>query len=66
MVVRDFLRASPEEAARYEALKRELAIRHPGDRLAYIAGKDPYVGELEGRALEWSRVRSSASMGSGS
>lgn len=66
LAVRDYLRCDGEEAARYEGLKRELARRYPRDRLAYIAGKDPYVGELEARALEWSRTRSSASMGSGS
>jgi hypothetical protein len=27
--------------------------RHPGDRLAYIAGKEAYMGELEARALAW-------------
>jgi GrpB-like predicted nucleotidyltransferase (UPF0157 family) len=36
--VRDFLRAHAEEAARYAALKREVADRQPGDRLAYIEG----------------------------
>ena len=53
VAVRDFLRAHPEEAARYEALKRELVRQHPRDRLAYIAGKDRYVGGLEATALEW-------------
>jgi GrpB-like predicted nucleotidyltransferase (UPF0157 family) len=51
LAVRDFLRAHDDEAARYAALKRALAERHPGDRLAYMAGKDPYLGELEARAL---------------
>ena len=51
VAVRDLLRAEPGEAARYEALKRELVRRHPRDRLAYIAGKDRYVRELEARAL---------------
>ena len=55
VAVRDFLRAHPEEAARYEALKRELVRQHPRDRLAYIAGKDRYVGGLEATALEWAR-----------
>jgi GrpB-like predicted nucleotidyltransferase (UPF0157 family) len=46
----------PKEAARYAALKREAAGRHPQDRLAYIAAKDRYVSELEGRAVEWART----------
>ena len=53
LAVRDYLRAHPAEAARYEQLKRELVARRPRDRLAYIAGKDRYVAELEARALEW-------------
>lgn len=51
VAVRDFLRSHPDEAAQYAALKRELAKRHPQDRLAYSAGKDRYVKELEARAL---------------
>ncbi len=45
---RDFLRAHPEEATRYEALKKELAIHFKTDREAYTAGKTSYVeGVLE-------------------
>ena len=51
LAVRDYLRAHPEEAAGYAALKRELAARHPGDRLAYIEGKEEFVTALERRAL---------------
>jgi GrpB-like predicted nucleotidyltransferase (UPF0157 family) len=51
LAVRDFLRAHPDEAARCAALKRALVQRHPNDRLAYIAGKEQYVRELEARAL---------------
>jgi GrpB-like predicted nucleotidyltransferase (UPF0157 family) len=42
-----------DEAARYAALKREVAARHPGDRLAYIAGKERYVTDLQAQALRW-------------
>jgi GrpB-like predicted nucleotidyltransferase (UPF0157 family) len=55
LAVRDFLRARTDEAARYAALKRALARKHPQDRLAYIAGKDQYVRDLEGRAVQWSQ-----------
>jgi GrpB-like predicted nucleotidyltransferase (UPF0157 family) len=55
VAVRDFLRAHPEERARYAALKLDLTQRHPEDRLAYIAGKEPYVAQLEARALAWAR-----------
>ena len=58
LAVRDLLRADADEAARYAALKRGLAARHPQDRLAYIAGKEAYMDALEARALAWARRRS--------
>jgi len=54
LAVRDYLRGNASEAAQYEALKKDLVARHPGDRLAYIAGKRPYMEALEARALRWS------------
>jgi GrpB-like predicted nucleotidyltransferase (UPF0157 family) len=57
LAVRDHLRAHPEEAAAYAALKRELVARRPADRLAYIEGKDAYVAALEQRALDWAERR---------
>jgi GrpB-like predicted nucleotidyltransferase (UPF0157 family) len=53
LALRDYLRAHPAEVAEYAARKRDLVARHPGDRLAYIDGKDRYVAALEGRALAW-------------
>ncbi len=53
LAVRDYLRAHPDEAASYAALKRAVAARHPQDRLAYIAGKDAHVAALERRAMAW-------------
>ena len=55
IAVRDLLRAHPDEAVRYEALKRDVAARHPQDRLAYIDGKEAYVTALERRAVAWAR-----------
>lgn len=40
---RDLLRGDPERAADYARLKHELAARHPGDRRAYAAGKQPFI-----------------------
>jgi GrpB-like predicted nucleotidyltransferase (UPF0157 family) len=60
LAVRDFLRADSDEAAAYAALKRDVAARHPGDRLAYIAGKDEYLAALEARAVQWARAASGA------
>jgi GrpB-like predicted nucleotidyltransferase (UPF0157 family) len=53
LAVRDFLRAHPDEVAAYAERKRRLVARAPGDRLAYIEGKDSYVAALERRALAW-------------
>jgi GrpB-like predicted nucleotidyltransferase (UPF0157 family) len=52
----DYLRAHPDEAAAYAALKREVAERAPQDRIAYIEGKDAYVQALEARALAEARL----------
>lgn len=45
---RDALRASPVFAARYAALKAELAVRHPTDREAYTSAKTAFVNSLSG------------------
>jgi GrpB-like predicted nucleotidyltransferase (UPF0157 family) len=46
LAFRDALRAAPARAAAYEALKRDLAARHPDDRAAYTAGKGAFVAEV--------------------
>jgi GrpB-like predicted nucleotidyltransferase (UPF0157 family) len=53
LALRDYLRGHSDEAARYQALKREAARRFPQDRLAYIEAKEEYVDELEARAVSW-------------
>jgi GrpB-like predicted nucleotidyltransferase (UPF0157 family) len=40
---RDYLRGHPDAAREYAALKRELAVRHRRDRLAYTDGKTDFV-----------------------
>jgi GrpB-like predicted nucleotidyltransferase (UPF0157 family) len=40
---RDLLRGDPGLAAEYARLKHELAAAHPADRLAYAAGKQPFI-----------------------
>ena len=54
LAVREYLRTHPDEAARYGELKRRLVARHPRDRLAYIEGKEDFVGALERRAVMFS------------
>ncbi len=43
---RDHLRRHPQDAARYAALKRELAARHRTDREAYTAAKGAFIQEI--------------------
>jgi GrpB-like predicted nucleotidyltransferase (UPF0157 family) len=43
LAFRDHLRAHPDEAERYQRLKRDLASRHCSDREAYTRAKDTYV-----------------------
>lgn len=43
---RDELRGRPDWAARYEALKRELARRYPNDIDSYVAGKSEFVERI--------------------
>ncbi len=50
LAVRDYLRAHPDEAARYAAVKGAAAARTAG-REAYWEAKSAYVEELERRAL---------------
>lgn len=46
MAFRDHLNACPEEARRYDALKRELAARYADDRRSYTAGKAEYIKSI--------------------
>jgi len=43
---RDYLRRHPGEAARYAALKRDLAARHAHDRERYTQAKTQFVREV--------------------
>lgn len=43
LAFRDHLRAHPDEAERYAALKRDLAQRHATDRESYTGAKTDYV-----------------------
>jgi GrpB-like predicted nucleotidyltransferase (UPF0157 family) len=50
LVFRDYLRAHADEAARYAALKIELAARHHTDREAYTEAKTGYVDSVLAKA----------------
>lgn len=53
LALRDYLRAHPDAAAEYEALKRDLAGRHTHDRQAYTDGKTDLVLRLTATARHW-------------
>jgi GrpB-like predicted nucleotidyltransferase (UPF0157 family) len=43
LLFRDYLRTHPDEAQRYEALKRDLASRFHEERERYTNGKSDYI-----------------------
>ena len=45
LIFRDYLRANPEAAREYEALKRDLAAKHTTQREIYTDGKTGFVME---------------------
>jgi GrpB-like predicted nucleotidyltransferase (UPF0157 family) len=53
LLFRDFLRAAPEVAADYEALKYRLAREHTGDRVAYAEAKGVFVTHALADAEDW-------------
>ncbi|MBV9850914.1 MAG: GrpB family protein [Armatimonadetes bacterium] len=57
LLFRDYLRAHPEEARRYEALKRDLAARFTTDREAYTDSKTDYVRSVMVRARRETKTR---------
>ncbi len=50
---RDYLRAHPEEAHAYEALKHTAAAAHPADTLAYSNAKSDWIRACIDRATAW-------------
>ncbi len=50
VLFRDWLRANPDDAAAYEALKRHLAAEANGDWDFYTGGKSAFVAEIVRRA----------------
>lgn len=56
LLFRDYLRAHPDAAADYEALKRRLAGEHRDNRIAYTDAKGPFIDAALRRAAEWERT----------
>lgn len=53
LLFRDYLRAHPETAAEYAALKTELAMRYGGDRIGYTDAKGPFIEGVVAAADGW-------------
>lgn len=53
---RDYLRAHPDVAREYEAVKLDCAMRNPTDISGYIDCKDATCKQLESAAVAWCRV----------
>jgi GrpB-like predicted nucleotidyltransferase (UPF0157 family) len=62
---RDYLIAHPDEAARYAALKRELAQRFRTDRDAYTNHKAAFVAEILAKTVEGGAASPPGSAGVG-
>ncbi len=52
LAFRDYLRAHPEAASRYAALKRKLAAKHRDDREQYTSAKAAFVNEIVELAMK--------------
>lgn len=59
LLFRDYLRLHPAEAARYAALKRDLAERCKDDHDAYQEAKAPFIEAALERARTWRAVQPS-------
>jgi GrpB-like predicted nucleotidyltransferase (UPF0157 family) len=61
LLFRDYLRAHPESARAYEALKHRLALEHAGDREAYADAKSDFVQAALAAARVWEESAGSQS-----
>ena len=50
---RDYLRAHPDRAAAYGAMKQQLAAAHADDPEAYMDGKDAFIRAIDADAAAW-------------
>ena len=53
LLFRDYLRAHPERARAYEAIKRAASERYEANRLAYTEAKGPFIEETLALAQAW-------------
>ena len=56
LLFRDYLRAKPDEAKRYNDAKLALARKYPTNRNAYTKAKTPVINSLLARARKWRKL----------
>jgi GrpB-like predicted nucleotidyltransferase (UPF0157 family) len=56
LLFRDYLRAHPDAAGRYAALKADLAVRFRTDRQGYTDAKDPFIWATMREADAWAQA----------
>jgi GrpB-like predicted nucleotidyltransferase (UPF0157 family) len=57
LLFRDYLRANPDIAMKYEAVKRRLAEQFPHDRATYTQAKEPHMWQIIRHADAWAQAR---------
>jgi GrpB-like predicted nucleotidyltransferase (UPF0157 family) len=55
LLFRDYVRAHPEVAEQYAAVKRDLADQYRDDRHGYTEAKEPFIWEAMRQASNWSQ-----------
>ena len=53
LAFRDYLRAHPDAARDYDALKQQLAESYPNDISSYTDSKDSLIHDIDTRAASW-------------
>lgn len=56
LAFRDYLRAHPDVAAEYAALKSKLAALYTLDPVSYQDGKNDWIRRVERQALDWTAL----------
>ena len=56
LLFRDYLRAHPDDAAQYAALKQRLAQEYRDDRPGYVEAKSPFIWAIMEQANHWSQM----------
>lgn len=56
---RDYMIAHPEEAKDYEELKKQLADKFKYNSEGYVSGKDAFIKDIDKKAEQWAKEKSS-------